>query len=443
MPQKIADLDSILHHLGIDPSENSLDIISQLMNRTLQCLGSIRLLFEQLEKERISKYTTVINEANLYKKKEQEYWAIKKAFAFANDRMIHEIMRSEEIHNLNPARHIIESFPCEESYGKKEWLAAHWTVLGKNNYDHPAHDEQEDISISTRTTTTTDSMEVVSSQLVTPVDEQIVVLDQLADIYPSSFKEVDKEKRSILHIAARLDSIPLFDAVLKNCKRTKGITVKDSNLNGALPLHNAARFSKSSSLFLHVEDEYKEALIMKNKEGMLPLHWAAAKNRSVEIVKHLIDTYPECIRIPNDEGYLPLHLAGQNDCLEVVQAIYDAYPDAISIHDHDGGLPIHHACSITKNLDVVKFLYEKYPPAITQSQEHGITPLHLAASQNDCPALFHFIIDKAPESLYIRDAVGCLPIDCLIMRIKYGVTPQLLECLRIFFQHSKKVRKLY
>jgi ankyrin repeat protein len=417
------DLDTILHHLGIDPSENTLDIICQLMNCTLQCLGGIRQLFEKLEKERIAQQITAIEEANRFNEQAMEYQSLKRAFSYATDRMSYEINRSQEIHNLNPSRHLVESFPCSESYLKKEWCSAHWTILGDTRFEEVncsvgEHDHTKDTH-----------------------EEQIIVLDHLSAIMPTSFQETDKEHRSVLHFAARLDSVSLFENVLRNCQKVKGYSVKDANHNGALPLHNTARFSKSLPVFLRVEEEYKEALTAKNHEGMMPLHWAAAKNHSVEIVQHLIETYPASIRIPNEEGYLPLHLAGQNDCLEVVKLIYSAFPEAIRVHDSDGGLPIHHACSLSKNIEVIKFLYEQYPESILQAQDHGITPLHLAASQNDFPELFRFILSKSPRSLFIRDSVNCLPMDCLTMRFKYGIDEKLLSCFHVLLSVSTAVEQ--
>jgi ankyrin repeat protein len=416
------DLDTILHHLGIDPSEPRLDIICQLMNCTLQCMGGIRQLFEKLEKERITQQVTAVEGADRFNCRAMEYQSLKRAFTYATDRMTYEMNRSQEIHNLNPSRHLVESFPNSESYLKKEWCAAHWTILGDTRFE-------EECPVQSVLQKEPDGLKDAHV-------EQMIVLDYLSIIMPTTFQETDKEHRSVLHFAARLDSVSLFDNVRSNCQKVKGYSVKDANHNGALPLHNTARFSKSLPVFLRVEEEYAEALIAKNHEGMMPLHWAAAKNHSVEIVQHLIERYPASIRIPNDEGYLPLHLAGQNDCLAVVKLIFLAFPEAIRVLDSDGGLPIHHACSLSKNIEVIKFLYEQYPESIFQAQDHGITALHLAASQNDFPELFRFILSKSPHSLFIRDSVNCLPMDCLTMRFKYGIDDKLLSCFHLLLTAS-------
>jgi ankyrin repeat protein len=418
------ELDNVLHHLGIDPSENTLDVIYQLMNCTLQCLGGIRLLFEKLERERIAQHVTAVEEANQYKTQlGLQHWSVKRAFSFATDRMMYEINRTttnSEIHNLNPSRHLIESFPNGACYLKKEWLAAHWTILGDARF------EEERIV----------SQELKNDQL----QEQILVLDNLSSVFPSCFKEADNFCRSVFHFAARLDSVPLFNSVCENARKAfpnsgDGLTITNATVVGVLPLHNAARFSPSLPLFLRVEQECKEALTKCDDDGMTPLHWAAAKNQNIDIIRHLLKTCPAgSIEAPNQEGYLPLHLAGQNDCLEVVQLIYETFPKAIGYQDQEGGFPIHHACSLSKNIEVVKFLYERYPDSILHPQHHGITPLHLAASQNDFLDLFRFILSKSPDSLFIRDAVHCLPVDCLIMRFEYGVDQKLFFCYHYLLQ---------
>ncbi len=397
--------------LGIDVEGNVLDTISELMNFSLQCLGAIRLLFESLEKDRKMSAILSVDGINKSQIVGQGYWGMKSSFSNAVKRYLERIVLSEEPHNLDPARHIIESFPNSAKIGSKEWLAAHWAILG----DPCIH------SFSSQN----------NYRAVSGFDSRVFAIEALGNIMPDCFKEVDKEGRSVLHIAARLDSVDLFEITLQSCEKYNGKTIQDANLNGALPLHNAARFCNCPAVYERVRNEYPEAITMVNLDDMLPLHWAAVKNRNVTIVRDLMQRYPEGIISANHEGYLPLHCAGQNNCLDVVQLIYDAYPIAVSIPDSEGGLPLHHACCFKGNAEVAKFICEAYPDALTSPQQGGITPIHLAASQNDSVELLRYILDKYPEATTLQDKEGWLPIDCLLDRINSRVTNPLLDCLHL------------
>jgi ankyrin repeat protein len=408
--------DQLCGHLGMDPSGDPLSNIQELMNFSLQCLGGIRILFQSLEKQRNSTMLKSLDDISHWQDLGVQYWSMKKVFQDSLLRMMQAIMVSDE-QSIDPCRHIVESFPNGSTIGKQNWMAAHWAILGdpsKHTYD------------VSRKLAPSSLLQIENVE-----DDRIFVVNSLAKILPRSFTETDREGRSVLHIAARLDSVLLFESVLHHTQMNGGPRINDANLNGALPLHNTARFSRSLELLQRVEREYPPAIKAINHEGLLPLHWAAVKNRSPDILKHLIEVYPDGIKEPNLEGYLPMHCAGQNDCLEVVEVVYKAFPEGIRVTDNEGGLPLHHACCFAKNVEVVKFIYEAHPDAISVKQQDGITPMHLAASQNDSPELLRFLLRVSPNAASVEDDEGWVALRCIADRLKEEMSARRLECFRI------------
>jgi hypothetical protein len=200
-------------------------MLQELMNLSLQCLGAIRILSTDIEQSRKVKWTTSIhNQVNIEKDGFAE-WALRKTFSFAAKRMIQHIVGANSPHNLDPARHIVESFPMSLAMLNQTWLAAHWAVLGDPDL-HPFHKSTKNQSLAS----------------IHNPDERISILSCLIPYFPSTLTETDLEGRSVLHIASRLGSIALFDCVLGHCDRYHGLSLAHANHNGAIPLHNAARF---------------------------------------------------------------------------------------------------------------------------------------------------------------------------------------------------------
>lgn len=423
-------LTAFLHHVGIDPEGDQMGTLMELMNFSLQCIGAVRILAMKIEKARRVAWTTSIDKQIDYERVGFAQWSLRKVFSFAAKRILNHVVDAEQVHNLDPSRHIIESFPAVSAVVSHNWLAAHWAILGdpdKHDFTakpHPEHDPEHEEEEAAD-------------------DERLCLLDCLVPYQPSTVREVDSEGRTVLHIAARLHSVPLFHSVLALCGRFNGCTLATANLNGALPLHNAARFNRSEQVFSSVAQAYPAALTAENNDGMLPLHWAAAKGRSVAIIRSLLAAHPLAVTTANWEGYLPLHCACQNDALDVVRLIFEANPDAIKVRDTDGGLPLHHACCMTDEVQVVRFLHEAYDKAMAIAQEHGgCTPLHLAASVGSRPDIIRYILSVCPGAAAVKDGTGWCAAHCLLKEAT-AWNDRRLDCLRLILRANPRVEGAY
>jgi ankyrin repeat protein len=133
------------------------------------------------------------------------------------------------------------------------------------------------------------------------LSSRIDSMKHIARLNPSTIFERDKEGRTFLHYACRLDSTSLVAAALETVKEPVAF-LKLANANGALPLHNTARFSESLSVLDYVVEQYPTALTERNNENLLPLHWAAAKSKNPKIIDRLVEAHPQGIREVNSEG---------------------------------------------------------------------------------------------------------------------------------------------
>ena len=414
-------LRGLMDHVGVGLSGSDHVTLMELMNITMHCLGGIRLLVATAEKERAA--TRAANEFATSGELSAEE-AMCTVFAGAVKRMIHAIVLAVPLDDLDPSRHLVESFPYNSKIGTSDWLSIHWAVLGNELYD-------SGVDVPMSNGTVQPSKCTAQETKIHEIAEQVSLIDTIVKTYPETAQELDKEGRSVLHYASRLSSPSLVECVMKFSGFPRGFGPNQANLNGAFPLHNAARFSKSLEVLELVKSLDPTIVALGNNDGTLPIHWAAAKNSNLDIIHALIKAYPEAMKTPNNEGYLPLHSAGQNSQLHIVQAIHAADPSAISVCDREGGVPMHHTCCFNSNVNVIRFMDNLYSPGIAVVQSDGITPFHLAASQNSSVAVTQYLAQRYQPSALVADDDGWLPLHCLVTRHRNDMTAERIECLRI------------
>lgn len=415
------NLKALIDHAGIGQSGNDQETLMELMNLTLQCLGGIRIMVDAAQKEK--NCTAAAAEYHPGKPGVNCDDALRHVFAGAVDRMMLSISKAEPLSDLDPSRHLVESFPHDHRIGSSHWLPIHWAVLGDDLHDVDGANKslpRNDITGGCK------------------YSKRISLINSIVKAYPSVANQLDREGRSILHYAARLSSVALVECVLKFAVSPGGFGPAHTNLNGAIPLHNTARFSKSLFVMQYLLKIHPDLVTVGNNDGTLPLHWAAAKNSNLDIIRCLIEAYPQALQIANHEGYLPLHTAGQNLRLDIVKAISDANPSAISVLDTEGGIPLHHACCFNTNIEVIRFMNSLFKDGMTLAQSDGITPLHLAASQNSSTDVIKYLLQVYPQSAFAADVDGWLPLHCLVTRHRDEMTLDRIECLRLLLAANPK-----
>lgn len=426
---------SLIDHIGIGQSGSNHQTLMELMNFTLQCLGGIRLMTIAAEKEKAA--IAVADQIKREEIKIDSDEAIREIFSSAVNKML--LCMTDRLSDLDPSKHLVESFPDENNIGCSHWLTIHWTLLGEELYDASATATTTDkILLPNSSSSSTNSVIIDSTpketqKLVCDQDnsQKISQIDAIILAYPKMIDEYDKEGRSVLHYAARLSSVALVDCVMKYAHSPGGFGPADANLNGAFPLHNVARFSRCLSVTKHILGINPSIISCGNFDGTLPLHWAAAKNTNLDIIDCLIKANPEALQTANLEGYLPLHSAAQNLQLHIVKAVVDANPTAICVRDAEGGIPLHHACCFNTNLEVIKYMHALYPEGVSVAQSDGIIPLHLAASQNATAEVTKYLLEMYPRGAFVVDRDKWLPLHCLMSKDCDDIKASHIECLRL------------
>lgn len=294
-------LNSLLDHLGIGHSGADETTCMELMNVTLQCLGGLRVLMVREENKRRATQAASDNlsrhAAGAVEGSESSVEAVHSTFVLAVQRMLAAAVAGDDLDDLDPMRHLVESFPNDAGIGTPQWLAIHWAVCAPG-------------SIGTSASSFTSTPPSASAAGNVDVARQVRVVHALAQGHPTMVNEMDKEGRSILHYASRRNSVALVDCVMQYASKS-GFGPEHANGNGAFPLHNVARFSSSKRVADAVLKLSPRVIAVGNNDGTLPLHWAAAKNTDLELVNALIAAHPEAVTTANHEGYTPLHSAGQ------------------------------------------------------------------------------------------------------------------------------------
>jgi hypothetical protein len=127
-------LKALLDHVGIEASDGinliNEDTLSNLMNFTLQCLGGIRQIVHTLEKERLSK--EAVGEIH-----SRNVTVLKETFKLAASKFLDATVSGVQINDLDPCRHLLESFPDETKFIDKRWMKLHWAITSYTDMESP------------------------------------------------------------------------------------------------------------------------------------------------------------------------------------------------------------------------------------------------------------------------------------------------------------------
>jgi len=208
MKDHLHDVKALLATLGIDHEFDSSDVASDsnvmfLMNMALQCLGSIRILVE-LQQKRSADNARVHAKPN-----DISNLAIRKVFSSAANRFLNGIVSGKELNDLNPSRHLLESFPNSVSFASSSWLTLQWAVFGSSL--------EQVQSFPTPSQSISLAVEDGESE---STNEAAIFVKAIATSFPDTILEVDREGRTFLHYAARLNSPLIMKTALQvRCPR--------------------------------------------------------------------------------------------------------------------------------------------------------------------------------------------------------------------------------
>jgi TPR repeat protein/ankyrin repeat protein len=220
----------------------------------------------------------------------------------------------------------------------------------------------------------------------------------------AKWDQVNEAKESLLHQAARLESVEPLRFLLK---QELGLEGRDQYQQ--TPLHHAV---KEGSL-AHIELYLKAGADIKalDKDGKNVLHLAA--NRGDPLLVELLIQEGADHSAHTSGGYTPLQLATEKGRLEFAKAMLDAvgpelFRKLLSLKDDDGKRPLHTACWVDEKTEFVEFFIGQGAD-VNATNNWGYTAAHWAAKHAHLNSLKRLI--EADAKLNIANDNGHLPLD--------------------------------
>ena len=256
--------------------------------------------------------------------------------------------------------------------------------------------------------------------------------------------EQDGEKRTIIHMAAKLDSLEPLTVILEakskpdvnitnELKRTplhdaaiagrvenmrylikKRAKVDKADKKKQTPLHMAARYEQLEALAVLLEE--KAEINVQDRENKTPLY-CAANNGHIDIVKRLLEENAD-VTLISDHGWSPLHAAADNP--EIAEMLI-AHKANISLPKEDMWTIFHLAIHWSATA-VAKLLLEKGANCNVVNSD-GNTALHLAIMKDDAD-MVHSMLEKGAD-FKIKTGNG---LSCLDLAVK-NKSAKVLEIL--------------
>jgi ankyrin repeat protein len=408
-------------------------VINRLMNITLQCLGSIRLLVNELEKIRVSLDCTDID--GTFRDSGTSNLIQRQVFVEAVKTMSDTILVARDLDYHDPMKDLIDSFPWEFTLKNKD---SHWLIL--------------DWSIMSPFLSKLYTIENETSPIIIKFEKEKLLnystlIKNVLKYYPLSITEIDKFGQHYLSYLIRIinsSNLSLLEDIFyyhKNC-------CKLYDGKGKLLIHYSSQYSQSLDIVLLIAEGMKKPLneimaVTVDDYGNLPLHTACYGNCSLTIFREILFNYPDACKVKNYSNALPLHLLSQycnlpsltvEENLEKFKILISSYPKALELPDQNGLIPLQIGCFYNKTIDYLELLYKHYPGAISKPcNETGRLPLHYNTVYCHSSKIMKYLIDLYPDAVKVLDYNQRLPLHTLIARTEY-VTPSRLRCLRLLLE---------
>lgn len=332
-------------------------------------IGGVRNIAMK-KRKRLEAEKSMNHDSKSFVHDENKLNAITTTFATAVKRHLYYILTVNENHDLDPANHLIESFPNSDTIGTETWLPLHWAMLG-------------DIDIETLTKTAiynsgTMDLATPNNILESPKDNDILNKDH--DAAP---KQTDTNQTNSSNIK------PSEQLDLKHMDKSSSPDASSRKL-AILTYQNTSNKSdkqlsyRDKSKSIHEEDDrcirakiiascYPSSITDLDSEGRSYLHYACRLN-SVPLLRTALSIAksPISMNFTNGNGAIPFHNSARfSSSTEIVQFILNEFPEKISVGNKDGSLPLHWAAAKSKNYLIIDQLIAAMPEGIQKQNHEG------------------------------------------------------------------------
>ena len=199
----------------------------------------------------------------------------------------------------------------------------------------------------------------------------------------------DMGKRTPLHYAAENGDPAILGVLLK-----AGADLEATDWENYAPLHHAAVFNENADVidFMVKAGADVEAT---TETKFTPLHLAASANGNPLVIGALIKAGAKT-NAKDNLGQTPLHkAAGSNVNPDAIKALLNAGANVNAMDDVDR-TPLHKAAGSNVNPDVIKALLNAGANVMAKCR-YGETPLHLAAGSNGNPDVIRELLNAGAD----------------------------------------------
>ena len=277
---------------------------------------------------------------------------------------------------------------------------------------------------------------------VTTQNPRLEVLRQLKVYYPRFGSSVDYNQSTPLHLVAMFTENM---SIIREIVQLYPSALEMRNKQGGTPLHVAINNSVwTASMVQQMAQLHPPALEVKNKYGHTPLHLAAMHSRSAAMVRELVRLCPAALEVKDSNMRTPLCLIGRAstpEALKTLQVLLDAAPQAASIPDSvNGRLPLHALLANHPNVELVGALLAAYKDAVNIADNDGMLPVHHAA-RNGSVEVLKMIAEENISNLSVVSPDGsgsvahCAVENAKLDNLRYihSIVPDILSSVDVNF----------
>ncbi|XP_062115870.1 uncharacterized protein LOC133830008 isoform X2 [Humulus lupulus] len=248
-------------------------------------------------------------------------------------------------------------------------------------------------------------------------------------------------KNSVLHVhitASLTGETDFVNEILGTCQQL----LKQSNGDGDIPLHMAARYGHENIVNLLIDRNKaldhdhcdlesgtvvggvaaKEMLRKKNKENNTSLH-EAVRFRHLGVVRILTREDPDYLYDANESGETPLYMAAERGYGDVVcEILSNCSSVAAGGPNRRTAL---HAAVIAKEKEITKKILKEKVHLTKEADDKGWVPLHYAVDLNHL-SIVQILLHCDKKVAYSRDKEGRTPLHIAASKGNYKILRRII-----------------
>jgi len=184
--------------------------------------------------------------------------------------------------------------------------------------------------------------------------------------------------------------------------------VNANSIDGATPLHNAAKFGHLEVVKFLVEKGGADVESKDSEYGQTPVSYAA-EDGHLEVVKFLVKEAGADVESKDLIQKTPLRWAAENGHVEAVKFLVEEAGADVEAKDSDYGQTPLSCAAENGHLEAVKFLVEEGGANVESKDEDGQTPLSFAAGHGHL-AIVKFLVEEGGADVESKDLVQMTPL---------------------------------